>query len=1024
MSIVANILRDTLACTLKSLLGHEVKLRYVVLAKSRERFPIKSKGKDTATSTVRGDQDDVRSSSSGSRGSTYSSSEKFYLCMGEHAFYLVSHDMKVVYVEGGIAYNLLDKVITDDVRENLFEIKLKKPGAVDMAGNYRRSLYLISFDRDAIVQRLQIYWRTHCMYTTWKVPDMTKECRVEKGRVGGGGGGAGTEFFSRAFKDCPEGEVEFDVGNYRFWIDDSFVAGSRPGHYRSRQKYGRLTVQVKPSGSIIELKRSRLYSIKSVADEEVQRIASLVKEYVFVSTPKFYRKKYNLTHDQAQWTAWVAHMRTGRKRDMLDPKMNKSATICQQRDVVIVAARRKYIPPLMASYQDFVFTMYAKSRHKLTNDADIMKRGEATFRMCTSVYDSLRTKSLQDFDYDFNVLQTKADTLWLDNDAMQHFQATLLLQSSGYYRARRFVLSVLRVMYKMLEQPRYQLEDGEEAGTDEDPFYHADELIKRTQGLTQQSKRVHYDRWRVRVWNYLAYCVDGNLRDLTSATISIEDIAAKTISAGQEHRSEQRKLSTILDHLLHFRLKGSNYRGDSVVDVFDRAGLMDEFAFNENVFVKLLKANYFVRFVFAKGEWGTSRAAASKSGDVAGARDDALVDEPSRGASSDAFASSTTAAALSKYPSFLVRILRQCTETPARMAVTMELQAGICLQLLQISNIYKEYSVGGRSRSSIRAADEVAVLIVLPEVVKLLRKHTDDVIKTHLMATLVNFTYGNEHKKKEVMRHDMPSIANHCLRSQDPDLVRQSCMLLSNLTTSKTGCKAVAMVSGGEATTSRSTEESVGDSRTAASRGGGGSVMYNLAMLLNTRPFPPHSRSVIVRYEAMKVLQNLSKDQTLHSAMVDCLPKTMRGSAGELGSVFLRKLADILKERKSRSGSDNRKVKHLLMCVCTCLTRLCYKHNERKKTVGRMTIELLVKLLSDDISKQNPDLTIKILMLCCSLAFDPYNENLSRFKKSNLNKTLNEVKLHTTSDKQMNPKHRELIEKLIMDIHKAQKKGS
>ena len=344
------------------------------------------------------------------------------------------------------------------------------------------------------------------------------------------------------------------------------------------------------------------------------------------------------------------------------------------------------------------------------------------------------------------------------------------------------------------------------------------------------------------------------------------------------------------------------------------------------------------------------------------------------------------------------------SNTQVRMAVTREVQAALCLQLLTLSSAYKENSFG-RSRSSARAADEVAALIVLPEVVKLLRKHKDDVIKTHLMATLVNLTYGNDNKKKEVMRHDVPVIANQCLKSHDPDLVRQSCMLLANLTTTKTGCKAVGMVNEGQ-----------GDKDD--------NIITNLAMLLEKREYPPYERSVVVRFEAMKVLQNLSKDQSLHSNMVDCLPRRIRSSAGESGSPFLNKLADLFDVRESKSGSDNKRVKSLLMAVCTCLIRLCYKHNDRKKSVGRMCIPSLVRLLSDGISKRNPELTIKVLMLCCSLAFDPSKENLSRFKKCDFNKTLTEVKLYRSISKRGSDKHQELIEKLIVDIHKAHKKHS
>ena len=56
-----------------------------------------------------------------------------------------------------------------------------------------------------------------------------------------------------------------------------------------------------------------------------------------------YNKKSNLTSDKAQWQGWECLVRT------------------QTRDIHIIILRRKYIPPMMDSFQDFVFMFYGKS---------------------------------------------------------------------------------------------------------------------------------------------------------------------------------------------------------------------------------------------------------------------------------------------------------------------------------------------------------------------------------------------------------------------------------------------------------------------------------------------------------------------------------------------------------------------------------------------------------------------------------------------------------------------------------------
>jgi hypothetical protein len=417
MSVIEKVLLKSLSKTLKVVLGESgVKLRFVALTKSVVAFPNSEE-----------DEDDKEESSS----------NQFYLCMGEHALYLVTYDMSLALIKGGVSYDKLEEIVADKSRENLFEIKLSGGGVFDLRDGKHTSLKLLSYDRERIMSRLQTYWRTHYMYTTWKVPDLTTECAINQGSVSAEIQG-GSDFYSRAFKECPDDEVELKISDYVFWADDSFRPRSREGSFFSKD-YGRLKVRLCPEGSVLCLKQSKHFSIKAVADEEIERVTSQVSSYVFVQQPRFYRKKYNLTHDRAQWTAWCAHVRTG------GCKSTSSTKIAENRDVIIIAARRKYIPPLMANYQDFVFTLYSKNWLK-KKEQDIIARGEKAFRLCTGMYDSLRTKALQDFDYDFNVLQTKADTLWLDEDASKHFQATLLLQPSGCDRARHFVLSVLRIM--------------------------------------------------------------------------------------------------------------------------------------------------------------------------------------------------------------------------------------------------------------------------------------------------------------------------------------------------------------------------------------------------------------------------------------------------------------------------------------------------------------------------------------------------------------------------------------------------
>ena len=120
MSVIEKVLLKSLSKTLKVVLGESgVKLRFVALTKSVVAFPNSEE-----------DEDDKEESSS----------NQFYLCMGEHALYLVTYDMSLALIKGGVSYDKLEEIVADKSRENLFEIKLSGGGVFDLRDGKHTSL--------------------------------------------------------------------------------------------------------------------------------------------------------------------------------------------------------------------------------------------------------------------------------------------------------------------------------------------------------------------------------------------------------------------------------------------------------------------------------------------------------------------------------------------------------------------------------------------------------------------------------------------------------------------------------------------------------------------------------------------------------------------------------------------------------------------------------------------------------------------------------------------------------------------
>jgi len=84
-----------------------------------------------------------------------------------------------------------------------------------------------------------------------------------------------------------------------------------------------------------------------------------------------YRKKMNIVGDQAQWTCYRLHVYT------------------RYREVGVMGVRRRFLPPLLDTYQDMIFVLYGKfSTANLAVEADFMQTLESTVQHCVMPFHS------------------------------------------------------------------------------------------------------------------------------------------------------------------------------------------------------------------------------------------------------------------------------------------------------------------------------------------------------------------------------------------------------------------------------------------------------------------------------------------------------------------------------------------------------------------------------------------------------------------------------------------------------------
>jgi hypothetical protein len=343
-----------------------------------------------------------------------------------------------------------------------------------------------------------------------------------------------------------------------------------------------------------------------------------------------YRKKMNVAYDQSSWSCYRVHIFT------------------KHREIGVIGVRRKYIPPLVDTYQDFVFVLYGQYDSANIFDRErvdpfcFMRRVEAIvdslapatlpFMATEAAVALTERRPLPDIHstyYDTRVLQARANALlynkdtfaWLHNrPSLGLYPNTTFIEMECNALARIFCLSILKLFHK---------DDGNESGkknaisfVDETTVTRPLSVIFRMQsdkvaaGQTADGDDDASDvtEWTNRISRYFAYCVDGGLfpNDLTIQHLT----RVVTLQNGPDQDSgtesyvndqEQKTIHRVIAFLLNLRKPGyyasidQDGKNDNdcvavrLMSCRTRGNALEidpQFEFNEWVMVRLLQQSY------------------------------------------------------------------------------------------------------------------------------------------------------------------------------------------------------------------------------------------------------------------------------------------------------------------------------------------------------------------------------------------------------------------------------------------------
>jgi hypothetical protein len=682
----------------------------------------------------------------------------YYLCLGKHSIHFLDRDMIGKEEFGGtlvtIPYGCIESVEYNPPNRDseLFRINFS---VIPPNVTCPYKLLCHSTMRKKLLGYFEICWKTDFMFQHWHVKTFpkfeTKEGllpreldRALPDHWRGDQQGASAEFTY-----APAGYTKQEIKDYLFFSAASFtpkiesngkndsglfvsIPASRgtgkTSKSDSKASAFKMHMETRPFfflriSELETLEDAQKVTCKQIAEHSLEiEVGKRLLAYRIMGTPGEYFKTQNLTGDPASWETYSMHIRG------LEPAPGSDNRMYGNRDIAIMVARRKYIPPVMDMAQTFVLIFYGKNLDQSSMDGgNFLKDAEC-------IIDTMSPRN-RSFEPDRLVVQTKANALLFNDDAYAWYQSRLCIFPTAIKRAKQFCKSILRLL------DRVNLGDGStdtdqvfpEVSVDikqDDPFEFASRLEKESNGLSDNAPAALHLGWKARVWQYIAYCVDGGL---CPHLLRIDSLVYdhQMMTSGTR---ESERVAHVLETMLYLRPTGQPYRHIPLVMKLQDSKTMSNFSFNERVMVRLLETDYLKRLV--------------------GGRSD-----------------------VSEYPRFLVRLIKHCSS--ADSSENHKLKYAVCKQLVTMS--VTDLNVRLSEARVFVAADDVSMNMVVPVLINLLYAK-DDNIKVLAVVSLVNYTNNHPAMKNAVMAGGGVRKVVTFLGSANEDLVWHSCKLLAGCT--------------------------------------------------------------------------------------------------------------------------------------------------------------------------------------------------------------------------------------------------
>tara|TARA_B110000208_G_scaffold191744_1_gene259893 strand:+ start:442 stop:3909 length:3468 start_codon:yes stop_codon:yes gene_type:complete len=865
-----------------------------------------------------------------------------YLCLGMHHFTIVSSDLDRVLAlfpyssierSGGIGYS--------EKTTNLFSVALRyelEIGAPPVqcwwaddttAATRERASYGFHFcaeNASEIVPRIDAAFRCDWMYREWGVPPST----LMGDTVHAGGSGDPTvdaeqevvgSSFWRGMKKKPDNEKLERFLGYFFFIPDCFTISKEPSPPTMRRYitsdaegvealHARFfEVHVLEPMAIDSMRRTGNQDVKSLCEALVRQTGTTVSEYKIIRTPRRhcprrFFKRMNLQADVSEYTAWQIHIRTweartdssdesdmggrqhvrGGDEDAEERRRRRTAQTNACRDIGFLTLRRKFIPPLLDTFQDFCFIEYgarfawqggstkfsvnrhgvgaslvmpiSKASYGVTKERvyeDPMPYNEF-FETVEGIVDSFSPATR--VNEDRNVAQAVCDALQLDEASFFWYQSRICVRPDCSTLLARFVNSI-RQCLEQQGSSRAKAAAGISSSVTSSGPDGGEEGVggESSLGASETPFDVVESMVRLGVFDELGLARVSAAATAASLTPTGND-ATSTV-APDVHAAWERRVWRYLSFCVVSSMNGIPGGFAALKEAMRNIRQSDPHNRQVKVVERVLDKMLHMRLRGHAYEWKPLPMRIREM-ETAGAGQIVFNEAVMIGLLECEFVQTALVRQdghdSTLLPTLIVRLVQHCTWTARRELETQALQFELGKQIFALSQNVEDSGATRVSANYITA--ETARTILIPATIEFLRHTRHDEIRGQLVCALTNFAHTSEDLCRHMMQYGVADIAVAMLSSSSADLVRHACRLLINCSNTAYGRRVVA------------------------SKG----AVAPLVALIEGSPMPPHHHALEVLVDVVTVLRNIASDAAsgsgfLRDSVVDALELDQRNPA-------------------------------------------------------------------------------------------------------------------------------------------------